>query len=195
MTKKHVLAGAIITFLLASQPAQAPEQKLLPPNPIEKVSELSLEKQIKKSELEFLKLWYKNFPYTREIPDIIRQASLFGLEPELLMAIRLQENGVDSLAYGVMHGGRLKKIYENDKGYMYNGKFYSYKDEKEKQLHWAAQTVKFYLNQFEKNPRNEDFISFLGNRYTPIWDPSDKKGLNKYWIPNVKKYYRIFKKN
>lgn len=192
MTKKHVLIAA---FLAAASIVYAPAPKLVPPNPIEKFSEPSLERYMKESEERFLKSWYDEFPYPEEISDILKHARLLGLEPEWLMAIRSQENGVDSLAYGIMPSGRMKEEYENDKGYVDNGIFYSYKDEKEKQLHWAAETVKFYFDYFEKNPRNKDFISFLGKIYAPVGALNDPTGLNKYWIPKVKAYYNSFKKN
>lgn len=34
-----------------------------------------------------------------------------------------------------------------------------------------------------------DFISFLGSRYAPLGVENDPRGLNKFWIGNVKFYY------
>jgi hypothetical protein len=197
MTKKYIVAGAMAAFMAAASLAQAPVKNISYSKPtIEKsiVIENALEKIVRKSEKEFLKSLYSEFPYSEEIPDIIKHAKIFGLEPELLMAIRLAENGSNSLAYGVMHNGRIKERYENDKGYVDKGVFYPYQDEKEKQLHWAAQTVRFYLDQFEKNPKNKDFISYLAKIYAPVGALNDPNGLNKYWEGNVKRYYKAIKK-
>jgi len=197
MTKKYVLAGAIAAFLSVANVAHAPIQNIFYNPPIENVvyRESTLEKYAKESEERFLKGLYSGFPYFEEVPDILKHAKLLRLEPELLMAIRLAENGDDSLAYGIMHNGRIKERYENDKGYIDNGNFYSYKDEKEKQLHWAAQTVRYYLGDFEKNPKNKDFISYLAKIYAPIGALNDPTGLNKNWERNVKNYYKTIKNN
>jgi hypothetical protein len=196
MRKNLTAILALAGFLVINPRADAPIKNITYHLPIEKIiSSESLEKYVKESEMKFLKSFYPTFPYPEEIPDILKHAQKAGLEPELLMAIRAQENGVDSLAYGVMHNGRIKERYENDKGYMDNGTFYYYKNEKEKQLVWAAETVKYYLIQFTKNPKNKDFISFLGKIYAPVGALNDPNGLNKYWIPRVKDYYKSFKRN
>lgn len=35
-----------------------------------------------------------------------------------------------------------------------------------------------------------DFIEFLGSRYCPVGAENDPDGLNKYWVKNVKYFYR-----
>jgi len=198
MTKKYLLVGAMAAaFLAVTTLAQAPAQKLSNPTSIEKmvISDEIFGRYAKEAERKFLHSFYPGFPYADELLDIIKHAKLVGVEPELLMAIRLEENGADSLAYGIVHEWGNKKSYEKDKGYMDNGILYFYKDEKEKQLHKAAQTVRFYLNQFEKNPpKKKDFISYLASQYCPV-GLNDRYGLNKYWGPNVRHYYKSFKKN
>ena len=134
---------------------------------------------------------YKEFKYPDELPQILKHAEYFGIEPELLMAMRLSENGRDSLAYGVLSNG---KKYDNDKGYTLEGKFYPYTDEKEKQLYWAASTVKNNLKRFKQDPESyKDFISYLASKYAPIGVKNDPTGLNKNWGPNVKFHYEKFK--
>ncbi len=134
---------------------------------------------------------YKEFKYPDELPQILKHAKTIDIEPELLIAIRLAENGKDSLAYGIISNG---KRYDNDKGYTLEGKFYPYTDEKEKQLYWAASTVKKNIERFEANPRGyKDFISYLANRYAPIGVKNDPTGLNNHWEKNVRFFYKKFK--
>ncbi len=215
MVKKYVLAATIIARLLDAQNAYAPTQsafnaRFLPKSNLEGITtnvfgeeytreqedfEKTAQKIVQeKKEEEFLKLLYLEFPYSEEVGKIVKHAKIFRLEPELLMAIRLAENGKDSLAYGVMHNGKNRERYENDKGYVDNGKFYPYQDEKEKQLHWAAQIVRRYKDEFDKKPKNKDFISYLASIYAPIGASNDPTGLNKNWEVNVKHYYNTFKK-
>jgi hypothetical protein len=35
-------------------------------------------------------------------------------------------------------------------------------------------------------------VTFLGKRYCPIGADNDPNGLNKHWIPNVKKFQKRF---
>ena len=137
---------------------------------------------------------YRDFKYSAELPQILKHAKIVDIEPELLMAIRLAENGRDSLAYGILPQGKLKEKYENERGYYYEEKFYPYTDTKEKQLKWATQTVRYYYEIFEKNPKDhKDFISYLASRYAPIGVKNDPNGLNHNWQNNVRFFYKKFK--
>lgn len=150
-------------------------------------------KKLDKKTLENINIYekYKKFKYPNELPRILKHAKIVDIEPELLMAIRLAENGKDSLAYGVLSNG---KRYDNDKGYRLEDKFYPYIDEKEKQLSWAASIVKKNLERFEANPRGyKDFISYLASRYAPIGVKNDPIGLNNHWEKNVRFFYKKFK--
>lgn len=196
MGKKLTTILALAGLLTINQRAEAPILYVDYPMPIERAAfSEPFDKYVHEAEMKFLKSFYPEFPYTNEIPDIIKHAQMVGLEPELLMAIRLQENGVDSVAYGILPSGKLVENYKNDKGYSLEGKFYSYKDEKEKQLRWAARTVQYYKTQFDKNPKNKDFISYLGKIYAPVGASNDPTGLNKNWIPKVKFYYNSIKRS
>jgi hypothetical protein len=196
MAKKYMLTAAAISAFLAAQSVEAPGilYQFNPPRErVMMLAENSLEKIARENKEEFLRALYKDFPYPREVLKIIEHAKIEKLDPALLMAIRLAENGKDSVAYGVMPGGKIKQIYEKEEGYIKDGKFYAYNDIKEKQLHWAARTVRYYLDEFEKDPKNKDFISYLAKKYSPI--EGDEKGLNKYWEGNVRHFYNTFKKS
>ena len=134
---------------------------------------------------------YKEFKYANELPQILKNAKIIDIEPELLMAIRLAENGKDSLVYGIILNG---KRYDNDKGYTLKDKFYIYKNEKEKQLCWAANTIRKNIERFKTNSKNhKDFISYLASRYAPIGVKNDPTGLNNHWEKNVRFFYKKFK--
>ncbi len=136
---------------------------------------------------------YLNFKYPNEIPDIIKHAERIGVEPEMLMAVRMAENGVDRLAYGIMPQGSAKERYEGDKGYRLNGEFFEYRDEREKQLCWAAWTIKKNFDRFRQNPEgHEDFISYLAGVYAPTKAENDPKNLNANWEKNVRRWYKEF---
>jgi adenylate kinase family enzyme len=149
--------------------------------------------EMKQNKEKSMGILYNNFPRPEEILDIMKHAEMVGVESELLMAIRVSENGKDHIAYGVIPNTK----YDKDKGYMKNGIFHSYQNEKEKQLRWAAHTIRSYSNRFKKtkNFKNKDFISYMARGYAPIGAKNDPHGLNKDWEPNVKKYYKMFKQN
>ena len=145
-----------------------------------------IEKEIQKK--------YSKFEYQNEISQILKHAKMVGIEPELLMAIRLAENGKNSLAYGIMPSGKAAKKYKEDKGYFLEEKFYPYEDEKEKQLCWASWTVKKNFERFKKNAENhEDFLSYLASKYAPMGVANDPNELNSNWEKNVRHFYGEFK--
>ncbi len=193
--KKYVLVGTIGAFLAATQLAHAPTQTInfskFQKQAITVHTGSFLEKYARENEINFLKRMYPDFPYSKELPKIVEHAERMHLEPELLMAIRIAENGKDSIAYGVLPNGEMLEKYQNDNGYIKDGIFYPYQDVKEKQLSWAAQTVRYYLDWFEKNPKNKDFIPYLASKYSPT--ENDPYGLNKNWKRNVETYYKRFK--
>jgi len=155
-------------------------------------SQKSLEKEEPKI-LEEIDIYekYKEFKHPDELPQILKHANNMGVEPELLMAMRHAENGGKGKEYGVLSNGEK---YDNNKGYTLDGKFYLYVDEKEKQLYWAAITVRKNIERFKNDHKDhKDFISFLASRYAPIGVKNDPNGLNKNWGPNVKFLYEKFK--
>ncbi len=193
MGKKFTAVLALVSLIGMSSEAEALKKDLSSLLLAEGTSSRKLFNESRKaSREEFLRLLYPSFPYYDEIPKIVEHTRIVGLEPELLMAIRLAENGEDSVAYGVLPAGRLKKEYNEDLGYIKEGEFCIYQNEKEKQLRWAAKTVKYYLDSFKENSKNKDFISYLAKRYSPI-DAKNPHDLNRNWERNVKRLYREFK--
>ena len=137
-----------------------------------------------------------DFRYPNELDDIRKHAQRVGVEPEILMAIRSAENGRDALAYGVIPQGNARTTYVNDTGYKSGSTFHNYSDEKEKQLCWAAWTVRKNRERFNRNSEgHNDFISYLASKYAPEGVSNDPTNLNKNWERNVRHFYRKYKKN
>ena len=138
------------------------------------------------------------FRYQNEIPQIIKHSQRVGVDPALLAAVRSSENGKTDIAYGIIPQGPAKVKYSNDKGYTLNGKFFLYEDHKEKQLCWAAHTLKKRTEEFRKLPASKkikykDLIDFIGDSYCPISTRNDPNGLNQNWESNVRRFYNQFK--
>lgn len=137
---------------------------------------------------------YEGFGYEDEIQDIFLQAERVGVEPELLMAIRQSEGSSDNFAYGIFPQGKSLQKYMSDDGFELDGSFYRYEDEKQKQLCWAAWTVKKNYERYMNDSRGfQDFISYLANFYARVGSENDPENLNKNWEPNVRYYYQKFK--
>lgn len=127
---------------------------------------------------------YSSFKYPDELENILKHSKRIGVEPELLMAIRSAENGVQGREYGIIPNDS----YNVDTGYTdSDGKFYEYKDEKEKQACWTAWTVK------KNSERGNKSIEELAKVYAPIGAENDPEGLNKNWAGNVERFYKAFK--
>ena len=108
-------------------------------------------------------------------------AIVVNIRPELrselapiVAAIRYAENGRAGREYGILHP-RVKPTYRSQAG-------------------WCAATVQKNYDRWVKAGRKGGFITFLGNRYCPVGAKNDPNGLNKHWIPNVKKYTKRFSK-
>ena len=94
-------------------------------------------------------------------------------EPELLsilFAIRTAENGRAGIEFGVL-----------------NPKAVDQPNSLRVQAGWCAATVSKNHKRWIDSGENVDFITFLGNRYCPVGADNDPNGLNKHWIPNVRK--------
>ena len=50
-------------------------------------------------------------------------------------------------------------------------------------------TINSAMKRFNKQNKQKDFILFLSKTYCPVGASNDPKGLNKYWVKNVKHYY------
>jgi len=98
-------------------------------------------------------------------PECVRE-----LAP-IVAAIRYAENGT-TYQYGVIHK-RCPKGYRHQAG-------------------WCAATVQKNWDRWHKAGAKGEFITYLGGIYCPLSDPRDKGGLNKHWIPNVKKFQKRF---
>ena len=99
-------------------------------------------------------------------PECVRE-----LAP-IVAAIRYAENGGKGKEYGILHP-RVKPTYRSQAG------------------GWAATVQKNY-DRWVKAGRKGDYVTFLGKRYCPIGADNDPNGLNKHWIPNVKKFQKRF---
>ncbi len=136
---------------------------------------------------------YSAFPFKQEIPFIEFHAKRVGIEPELLMAVRMAENGGRGKEYGILTSGSGRKAYDNDKGYEYNGQFYNYRIGSEKQMAWSARTLANALGDFDVEKRNGKFrgdkLDYLQKRYAPSKAINDPRGLNGNWKGNVNRAY------
>ena len=99
-------------------------------------------------------------------PECVRE-----LAP-IVAAIRYAENGSKGKEYGILHP-RVKPTYRSQAG-------------------WGAATVQKNYDRWVKAGRKGDYVTFLGKRYCPIGADNDPNGLNKHWIPNVKKFQKRF---
>ena len=99
-------------------------------------------------------------------PECVRE-----LAP-IVAAIRYAENGGKGKEYGILHP-RVKPTYRSQAG-------------------WCAATVQKNYDRWVKAGRKGDYVTFLGKKYCPIGADNDPNGLNKHWIPNVKKFQKRF---
>lgn len=139
---------------------------------------------------------YPTFRYQGEIKNILKHAERLEVEPEMLMALRSAEDGGRGVEYGIFPKGADKKRYEKDQGYFWKDQFFKYESEREKQLSWAAWTIKKNWERFAENPEgHENFISYFASKYAPIGAKNDPKGLNRHWERNFRIFYNEFKGN
>lgn len=139
------------------------------------------------------------FRFKNERSDVVRHAKRIGIEPELLMAVRMTENGSDKVAYGILPSGKGKEKYDTDKGYMQNTTFIPYKNDVEKQMCWAGWTIRKRHDEFtnmssHQKRRYKDFIDYLGNSYAPLGVSNDANNLNQNWQRNFRHFYAELKK-
>ncbi len=137
------------------------------------------------------------FPYPLEIPTIfsVVQAELEYYQDYLkkypllvnpfgfMLAIRKQENGKKGREFGIMHAQAL------DTGLV-------------TQAEWAMATIVKDTRRWHEDvlicvggkSRDDfvDWIEYFGTKYCPIGASNDPKGLNKNWIPNVRRFYKEF---
>lgn len=103
--------------------------------------------------------------YWEAVEENIRKECKHELAP-IVAAIRYAENGGPGKEYGIIHP-RVKPTYRSQAG-------------------WCAATVQKNWDRWKETDQEDDFITFLGNKYAPIGADNDPDGLNKHWIPNVK---------
>jgi hypothetical protein len=131
--------------------------------------------------------WYRKHGFSDSNFNLIkRTAERVGVDSDLLLAIRKAENGGEGLEFGVIPNDR----YLKDNGYFVDGKFIDYENSLEKQAAWCAWTIR---KNKERWPREENFIDFLGDRYSPIGAKDDPDNLNENWKGNVRYFYEKFK--
>ncbi|MEN3184806.1 MAG: hypothetical protein ABDK93_07440, partial [Atribacterota bacterium] len=61
------------------------------------------------------------------------------------------------------------------------------------QCEWACATIKKNFERFRESGE-EDFIAFLGKRWAPVGAENDPKGLNRFFVRNVRYFYNLFRK-
>lgn len=146
--------------------------------------------------LREIPLPYESFPYRNELEGILLHSQRLNVPAELIMAIRMAENGGEGREYGILPSGTIQKTrYAEDTGYRtLQGEFRTYVNDGEKQLAWAARTVQKNQERFNLDHKNHaDFISYLASVYAPHDAPNDPSKLNKNWEKNVRFYYEKLK--
>lgn len=48
-------------------------------------------------------------------------------------------------------------------------------------------TIRNNYSRWQKSPKTNDFLTFLGNKYAPVGADNDKNNLNVNWIKNIHK--------
>jgi hypothetical protein len=123
-------------------------------------------------------------PGTDEEQQIIQVSAQYGVDPRLISAIRMQENGGPGREYGVLGIGA---------------------NSLSAQLRGAAQTIKNFLSAYISDtglsPQSDngryttDFISYVANGgpshggWAPVGASNDPTNLNQYWLANVSDNY------
>lgn len=115
------------------------------------------------------------FSFPEELPVILETARRYFPEGKaypvnpyaLLLAIREAERGRKGFEFGVVaaKGTDLKT-----------------------QCEWACATVAKNFERFQESGE-KDFIAFLGRRWAPVGAENDPKGLNRFWVDNVRHFY------
>jgi hypothetical protein len=121
-----------------------------------------------------------SFSFPEELPAIFEVARRYFPENEsypvnpyaLLLAIREAERGRKGFEFGIV------AVKDTDL---------------RTQAEWACATVKKNFERF-RGSGEKDFIAFLGKRWAPIGAENDPKGLNKFWVDNVRYFYNLFRK-
>ena len=50
-------------------------------------------------------------------------------------------------------------------------------------------TVNSAIKRYKSDSKGMEFIPFLGMTYCPVGAANDPNGLNKNWVPNVRRFY------
>ena len=172
-------------------PSVSPYQMVVPENPAED-DEIEIETRNYKPGILFLVELSSEkpvkFKHLDELAMISFHAKRVGIEPELLLAVRSAENGTPGREYGVLPKGKTRKRYANDNGVVYNGLFYPYASETEKQCAWAANILaKMSAGTCKMTPQER--IARIQEKYAPLNVSNDPRGLNRNWTTNVLKHY------
>lgn len=187
-----VLVGAAFGLARSINTGSSLEKKLEVPKQVQvQAKPQNLASQKISPKIKFYEKTYSGFIYPKDLPNIIYTANRVGVEPELLMAVRMAENGGKDLEFGIIP----TEAYRKSKGYKINGVEVPYRNTSEKQASWSAWTIKRNRERFEKadKSKHQDFIDYLGDKYAPKNADNDPNGLNRNWKGNVRKFYNQFK--
>jgi hypothetical protein len=120
----------------------------------------------------------ERFSFPEELPVILEIARRYFPENAsypvnpyaLLLAIREAERGRKGFEFGIVAA----------------------KDtDLRTQAEWACATVKKNFERF-RGSGEKDFIAFLGKRWAPVGAENDPKGLNRFWVDNVRFFYERY---
>ena len=108
-----------------------------------------------------------------ERAELFQDAVEQNIRPELrdrlapiVASIRYVENG-KRYYYGIIHK-RCRPGYRNQAG-------------------WCAATVQAQWDRWKKAGAKGEFLVSLSKRYCPVGADNDPNGLNKNWLPNLRK--------
>ena len=122
-------------------------------------------------------------PWQRQI--ILEVATEYGVDPDLLAALRLTENGRKGREFGVLHPGAM---IGDDPQVTPAASFRT-------QAQWAAGTISKNAQRYQKAYEKpafrytEDFVRFFSERYAPVGAGNAPTNLNAHHTRNLLEHY------
>lgn len=157
---------------------------------IMKPEEEEHEEQMQKEKANIL-----NFKFPDEIPTIFSVVEAYletykntlNLYPLLvnpyafMLAVRMCEQGREGREFGVMAQGAIDTDLET-------------------QAEWTMSTLikdtkRWYTDTLANGKKKSDYSSFVhyfSDKWSPIGASNDPNNLNKNWLPNFQKFYKMF---
>lgn len=109
---------------------------------------------------------------------VLEHSKKMGIDPVLVSAVIMQESGQGKYTSKNNPGG----IMDWEKGYSQKRYFETMED-----------GIKFTIENLADKILNEGLVTIedLGDRYAPVGASNDPNGLNKNWVPGVKKFVEM----